>query len=193
MGCPLQVLDEFHLQQQLCASASEFLCPASSVARLGAPACASEPSLGRGVGARPFLVGLSRGDCGARREQSAGGRRAPRHGLCDAATGSDAGYLTEFGDRHTAQEWLRRWRLRLQQEPLEADLRASRMRRANPAVIPRNHQVEYALTAALEQDLGPLDKLLRVLAAPWDDDAGSLPYRSPPAPHEVVRQTFCGT
>jgi len=113
--------------------------------------------------------------------------------LCDAATDSDAGFLTEFSDPRTAQEWLRRWRSRLQQEPLEADLRASRMRRANPAVIPRNHQVEYALTAALKQDLGPLDKLLQVLAAPWDDDAGSLPYRSPPAPHEVVHQTFCGT
>jgi uncharacterized protein YdiU (UPF0061 family) len=113
--------------------------------------------------------------------------------LCDAAAGSDAGFLTEFGENCAAPEWLRRWRLRLQQEPVEADMRVSRMRRANPAVIPRNHQVESALAAALEQDLGPLDKLLRVLATPWDDDAGSLQYRFPPASHEVVHQTFCGT
>jgi len=113
--------------------------------------------------------------------------------LCDAAAGSDAGFLAEFGDSRAAQEWLRRWRSRLQQEPVDVNLRTSRMRRANPAVIPRNHRVESALAAALQQDLGPLDKLLRVLASPWDDDAGSLPYRSPPKPDEVVRQTFCGT
>jgi len=113
--------------------------------------------------------------------------------LCDALVGSDAGFLAEFGDSRAAPEWLRRWRLRLQQEPIEADLRSSRMRRVNPAVIPRNHRVESVLAAALEQDLGPLDKLLQVLASPWDDDAGNLPYRSPPKPHEVVHQTFCGT
>jgi uncharacterized protein YdiU (UPF0061 family) len=113
--------------------------------------------------------------------------------LCDAAVGSEAGFLKEFGDCRAAKEWLRRWRVRWEQEPMEADLRASRMRRTNPAVIPRNHRVEAALAAALEQDLGPLDQLLRVLASPWDDQAESFPYRSPPEPHEVVHQTFCGT
>ena len=113
--------------------------------------------------------------------------------LCDVAAGSDGGFLMELGDCRAALEWLRRWRARLQQEPMEADLRASRMRRANPAVTPRNHRVESALAAAVEQELGPLDKLLRVLASPWDDDAENLPYRSPPEPHEVVHQTFCGT
>jgi uncharacterized protein YdiU (UPF0061 family) len=112
--------------------------------------------------------------------------------LCDAAAGSDAAFLTELGASRVAPEWLRRWRSRLQQEPMEADLRASRMRRANPAVIPRNHRVEAALAAALEQDLGPLDKLLQVLASPYDD-AGNFPYRSPPEPHEIVHETFCGT
>jgi uncharacterized protein YdiU (UPF0061 family) len=113
--------------------------------------------------------------------------------LCDAAVGSDARFLTELGDGRAAPEWLRRWRSRLQQEPMEADLRASRMRRANPAVIPRNHRVEAALAAALEEDLGPLDKLLQVVASPWEDHPDGLPYRLPPEPHEVVHQTFCGT
>lgn len=115
------------------------------------------------------------------------------HALCDAAAGSEAGFLTEIGNSRAAPEWLRRWRARWQQEPLAADLRASLMRRSNPAVIPRNHRVEAALAAAVDQDRGPLDKLLQVLASPWDNEAGSLPYRSPPAPHEVVHQTFCGT
>lgn len=113
--------------------------------------------------------------------------------LCDAATGSDACFIVEFRDSNAAPEWMRRWRARLQQEPMDADLRASRMRHANPAVIPRNHRVESALAAALEEDLAPLDKLLQVLASPWADTGQNLSYRSPPKAHEVVHQTFCGT
>jgi uncharacterized protein YdiU (UPF0061 family) len=67
------------------------------------------------------------------------------------------------------------------------------MRRANPAVIPRNHRVEAAIEAAIGGDLDPFEDLLQVLASPWDEGPDSLPYRCPPEPHEVVRQTFCGT
>jgi serine/tyrosine/threonine adenylyltransferase len=113
--------------------------------------------------------------------------------LCDTAEGADGGFRTELGDSRAATEWLQRWRLRLAGQPAEPGGRAALMRRANPAVIPRNHRVEAALAAAVQRDLGPLDALLRVLGAPWEDDPQSLAYRSPPEPHEVVHQTFCGT
>ncbi|MGE5152635.1 MAG: protein adenylyltransferase SelO [Bdellovibrio bacteriovorus] len=113
--------------------------------------------------------------------------------LCDAAEGSEGGFLTELGDSRAATEWLQRWRLRLETEAAEPGARAARMRRSNPALIPRNHRVEAALAAALEDDLGPLDALLGVLACPWEDDPAGIPYRAPPNPHEVVHQTFCGT
>jgi uncharacterized protein YdiU (UPF0061 family) len=67
------------------------------------------------------------------------------------------------------------------------------MRRANPAVIPRNHRVEAALNAAVDGDHVPLDALLRVLASPWEMRPEHAPYTQPPQPHEVVQQTFCGT
>ncbi len=67
------------------------------------------------------------------------------------------------------------------------------MRRANPAVIPRNHRVEAALEAAVTGNLDPLEELSRILASPWEGRPESLPYRCPPEPHEVVHQTFCGT
>jgi serine/tyrosine/threonine adenylyltransferase len=113
--------------------------------------------------------------------------------LCDTAEGADGGFRTELGDSRAATEWLQRWRLRLAGQPAEPGGRAALMRRANPAVIPRNHRVEAALAAAVQRDLGPLDALLRVLGAPWEDDPQSLAYRSPPEPHEVVHRTFCGT
>ena len=80
--------------------------------------------------------------------------------LCDAAEGAESAFRTELGDSRAAAEWLRRWRVRLGQESMKPGVRARQMRRANPAIIPRNHRVEAALAAALEDDLGPLDDLL---------------------------------
>jgi uncharacterized protein YdiU (UPF0061 family) len=115
--------------------------------------------------------------------------------LCDAAAGEDQGLVRELGDAGVAQDWLGRWHARLAAEPATGPSeRAAAMRRVNPAVIPRNHQVEAALEAASEHgDLGPLDALLRVLATPYADQPGDADYRRPPRAHEVVQQTFCGT
>mgnify|MGYP000226944571 CR=1 FL=1 len=39
----------------------------------------------------------------------------------------------------------------------------------NPTVIPRNHKVEEALEAANNDDLNPLENLLRILEKPYED------------------------
>ncbi len=113
--------------------------------------------------------------------------------LCDAADGSDDGIRQELGDSAACNEWLGRWRARLARETVEPVARATEMRRANPAVIPRNHRVEEALEAAVSGDLTPLEDLSRILASPWEEHPRNLSYRYPPEPHEVVHQTFCGT
>jgi uncharacterized protein YdiU (UPF0061 family) len=113
--------------------------------------------------------------------------------LCGAAEGEDEGFRTELGASPAVDDWLGRWRARLAAEEMEPAARAAAMRRANPAVVPRNHRVEAALDAAVSRDLGPFEELLQVLASPWADGPANLPYRRPPQPHEVVEQTFCGT
>jgi uncharacterized protein YdiU (UPF0061 family) len=113
--------------------------------------------------------------------------------LCDAAEGAEEGVRTELGNSAAVEEWLNRWRDRLTREALEPAIRAAQMRSANPAVIPRNHRVEMVLDAAVRGDMDPLEDMLRVLARPWGDRPESLAFRRPPEPHEVVRQTFCGT
>lgn len=113
--------------------------------------------------------------------------------LCDAAQGDASALRAELGAGQALDRWLQRWRQRRVADCVEPGERAARMRRVNPGVIPRNHRVESVLAAALEDDLGPLHALLRVLAAPWDPDPDNLAYRAPPQPHEVVHQTFCGT
>jgi uncharacterized protein YdiU (UPF0061 family) len=67
------------------------------------------------------------------------------------------------------------------------------MRQTNPAVIPRNHRVEQALEAAVEEgDYGPFEKLLDVLSSPYVEP-GHTEYMLPPKPEEHVLETFCGT
>lgn len=65
------------------------------------------------------------------------------------------------------------------------------MARANPMVIPRNHQVESAITAATTGDFAPFHALLAVVTDPWTTPPAA--YRQPPEPDQIVHKTFCGT
>ncbi|MBP1805489.1 protein adenylyltransferase SelO [Rubellimicrobium aerolatum] len=70
---------------------------------------------------------------------------------------------------------------------------ATAMRRANPAVIPRNHRVEAMIEAAVAGDLAPLEELRAALADPFDPDPRFDHLRAPPQEEEKVLRTFCGT
>ena len=91
------------------------------------------------------------------------------------------------------QVWHSRWQQRLQHEGEPMTSVYSRMQAVNPAVIPRNHRVEEALSAAEEQDdLAVLHRLLSALSSPYETRVDSAYYREPP-PHDDRYQTFCGT
>lgn len=69
-----------------------------------------------------------------------------------------------------------------------------RMRRANPAVVPRNYLVEEALDTAVQSgDLGPFDRLLSALAAPYEEREELVPFQRLPPDSFVGYRTFCGT
>jgi uncharacterized protein YdiU (UPF0061 family) len=89
--------------------------------------------------------------------------------------------------------WHQRWQARLGRNP--KPLKSSRclMRNHNPAVIPRNHRVEEALSAAEKGDMSVTRALLDALATAYEDRDPDDAYRQPPAPEERVCQTFCGT
>jgi uncharacterized protein YdiU (UPF0061 family) len=100
------------------------------------------------------------------------------------------------GDRYQDADfraWHARWRDRLGREGSSDPEARARMRAANPAVIPRNHRVEEALSAAEDRDdLTPLHDLLAALTSPFDPPPGTEKYREPPA-DECGYRTFCGT
>jgi uncharacterized protein YdiU (UPF0061 family) len=99
---------------------------------------------------------------------------------------------SELYSEQSFRTWHANWQQRLEREQRPADEIYAGMRSVNPAVIPRNHRVEEALSAAEEQDdVAPLNRLLEALRSPFDD-AASPTYREPPA-DECAYRTFCGT
>ncbi len=68
------------------------------------------------------------------------------------------------------------------------------MEQSNPAVIPRNHQVEAVIAAAINDgDFAPFHALLDAVTRPYDSTQEHGEFAVPPAPEETVTQTFCGT
>mgnify|MGYP006271249933 FL=1 len=110
-----------------------------------------------------------------------------------AASGELAAVRAQFAEPAGLEDWAGRWWARLQAEGGEPARRAELMRRANPAFIPRNHRVEEALAAAEEGDRAPFERLVTVLARPFDDQPDAADLATPPQPDEEVQATFCGT
>ncbi|MBK1644149.1 hypothetical protein CKO25_05675 [Thiocapsa imhoffii] len=107
---------------------------------------------------------------------------------------ADAGVRDLFVDRDAFDAWATGWRARLARDPASPDARVHQMQSANPAVIPRNHRVEQALQAAVEDDdFSPFERLLRVLEQPFTEQADMAEYSTPPRDDERVLRTFCGT
>lgn len=98
--------------------------------------------------------------------------------------------LTQWQD---GAAWLDDWQARLGRDGRDRAAQRATMQAANPAVIPRNHRIEQAISAAVSGDFAPFLALNRVLAHPFDLSAGDTAYALPPAAGEEVRQTFCGT
>ncbi|HOY34131.1 MAG TPA: YdiU family protein [Aquabacterium sp.] len=122
--------------------------------------------------------------------------------LNDAARGDSTALRTLFGKSAAALEpWLDRWQVRLGSVGQGAGTstagaeRLAAMRRANPIYIPRNHQVEAALTAATaDDDLAPFETLLSVLRQPFDERESDQVFSEPaPAQQTASYRTFCGT
>jgi len=91
-------------------------------------------------------------------------------------------------------EWHAQWQARLgrQQEPKDASHQL--MRDSNPAVIPRNHRVEEALEAAVQQgDYSVTKRLLDALANPFAHAPEQAEYCALPEPSDRPYRTFCGT
>ena len=118
--------------------------------------------------------------------------------LADAAEGNSSPIRELFADTPALDAWLSKWQARCATDeggPHSAAARANRMRRSNPWLIPRNHCVEDALSAASDHaDFGPFEQLLNALQNPYETHAEFVRFAKPaPASFTASYCTFCGT
>jgi uncharacterized protein YdiU (UPF0061 family) len=111
--------------------------------------------------------------------------------LGDAAAGDDAALHAMFEDKAGIDAWLTTWRARTANETQDGEARRTAMNAVNPIYIPRNQRVEAALTAAENDDYGPFEELLQVLAKPYEARPQFAAYAE--AGDSSNYRTFCGT
>jgi len=133
---------------------------------------------------RAFLALLAE----ARADHTLAFRALPRWVEGEARALDEAGLAPE-----RLAAWLEGYRARLGRDGSRAAEQAAMMRDSNPAFLPRNHRVEEALAAAAEGDLGPFERLRRVLARPYDEQPEATDLAAPPGPEQWQYATFCGT
>ena len=83
-------------------------------------------------------------------------------------------------------KWYKKWKNRINNESLLL------MRKSNPSLIPRNHIVENVLKMAEQNDLKPLNELLKLVKKPYEKHNGIDDYQKADK-NSNKYQTFCGT
>ena len=102
-----------------------------------------------------------------------------------AAADIPAPLLDLFADRAAFTDWIGEYRLRLQSEDSGDGERRARMNRHNPKYVLRNHLAEVAIAKARgdggePRDYSEVERLLRVLAHPYDDQPEHDDYAKAP-------------
>ncbi len=115
--------------------------------------------------------------------------------LAQAVLGNEAPLRSLWREPTAIAAWLTRWQARIARDSVAPSEHAALQNQVNPAYIPRNHQVEMALAAAVEQgDLNPFERLLAVLLRPFEEQPGADAYALPATPAQAAGYcTFCGT
>lgn len=104
---------------------------------------------------------------------------------------SDAILKNAIFEDASFKAWYKKWMHRIQKQKDGEETSKLMMLKRNPAVIPRNHLVEKALSLAVtEQDYKLLNDLLAAIQKPYED---SKVFSQPPLEEDKSYQTFCGT
>lgn len=94
----------------------------------------------------------------------------------------------QFIDRAAFDAWATDWKAR------RSDDFAAIMAAANPQIIPRNHQVEAVVQAAVAGDFAPFHAMLDAVTQPFAPlTQATARYATPPTSAEQITRTFCGT
>ncbi len=92
------------------------------------------------------------------------------------------------------KQWNIRWKERLSRQAESGIMSQTMMKNSNPAIIPRNHKVEEALDAAVNnKDYSKVKKFIDILLIPYSHNASQTEYCALPQKSDKPYRTFCGT
>lgn len=80
---------------------------------------------------------------------------------------------------------------RINEESIDESMKV--MKRSNPYIIPRNHLIQKAIDNAILGDFEFFEKLDNAFKTPFDENANTNEFSSPPSFSEEVKYTYCGT
>jgi uncharacterized protein YdiU (UPF0061 family) len=93
--------------------------------------------------------------------------------LCSAAAGPLEPVRDLFLQREAFDAWAVRWSERLLAQPgFDAEATAAAMCQVNPRIVLRNHLGQVAIERAQNGDFSEVDRLVKALAAPFDEREG---------------------
>jgi len=92
------------------------------------------------------------------------------------------------------RNWYKKYKGRLKRQNYSQKEYKKVMRKSNPSIIPRNHQVEKAIEAAVkESDYTVIKNLLEALSNTHEYLEDYEEYMAPPEPSPFPYKTYCGT
>ncbi|TSA14094.1 MAG: YdiU family protein [Betaproteobacteria bacterium] len=118
-----------------------------------------------------------------------------RLGNFDSASDADNAPLRDLVvERDAFAAWAARYRLRLALEAGTDAARKARMDQVNPKYVLRNHLAESAIRKAADQrDYSEIERLMRVLTRPFDEQAAMQAYAEPAAPGSAAPAVSCSS
>jgi uncharacterized protein YdiU (UPF0061 family) len=98
-----------------------------------------------------------------------------------------------FMDREAFDAWAARYAARLAQEQSDDAERADRLNRLNQKFVLRNHLAETAIQKAREGDFDEVQRLLKVLQRPFDEQAEHAAYAAFPPDWAQQLEVSCSS
>ena len=102
--------------------------------------------------------------------------------------------VKQFISKNEIVEWLNEWQSFIEQQKNSKEEIYHSMQAINPIYIPRNHLVERAIKAGVNNaDYSVMTDLCSILNQPYKEQHVDSGYKNPAESSERVYKTFCGT
>ena len=102
-------------------------------------------------------------------------------------------FFNQFAEKKEINAWLNHWEQALKKEHKDLSNLTENLDRINPVYIPRNHQVQFAIDLAYENDFSKMLEMIEVFKNPFKEVSEYVSYSQAPLEKEKIRRTFCGT